>query len=143
MDSLSISYWRFHRQVAEHLKQMILDDVADCAGLIVEATTALDTKIFGHGDLHALDIVSVPERFHEGVRETKYEHVLHRPLPQVMVDSENCAFIEMPQKNLIEISCRFQVVTEGLLDDDPSLCGAAAVRQVFHNSLEHRRKDSR
>src|ERR1700734_4325468 len=105
---------------------MILDHVADCAGLIVKAAAALDAKILGHGDLHAFNIVPVPERFHERVGKTEDEHVLHGPLAQVMVDAENCRFIEVPQKNLIEMPRRFQVVPEGLLYDDPALGSAAA-----------------
>jgi hypothetical protein len=58
--------------------------------------------------------------------------------PKVMVDAENCSFVEMPQKDLIEMSRRFQVVTEWLLDDNPSVFGAVALCQVFHDSLEHR-----
>src|SRR5580698_9775124 len=120
---------------------MILDDVADRAGLIVEAAAALNTKIFGHGDLHAFNIAPVPERFHERVCETEDEHVLHGPLSQVMVDPENCRFIEMPKKDLIEMSRRLQVVTEGLLDDDPTFSSAAAAGQMLHDGFEHSRRD--
>jgi hypothetical protein len=43
-----------------------------------------------------------------------------------MVDAENCRFIELSQKGLIEMSGGGQVVPERLLDDDPRLARAAA-----------------
>src|SRR5712692_6521918 len=107
---------------------MILDDVADRSGLIVEAAAALDAEILCHGDLHTLDVVAVPERLHEGVRETEDDHIVHRPLPQVVIDSENRGFIELPEEDLIQMSRRLQVVTERLLDDDAGIGRAAAMR---------------
>src|SRR5260370_524767 len=41
---------RLHGQVAQHLKQMILDDVADGARPVVEGASPLDSEIFGHRD---------------------------------------------------------------------------------------------
>jgi hypothetical protein len=64
-----------------HLKQMIQDDVTDRARLVAETAVSLGTKIFGHIILHAFDVVPVPERFHERVCETEYDHILHRRLP--------------------------------------------------------------
>ena len=37
---------------------MVLDDVADRAGLIVKGASALHAEILRHGDLHALDVSS-------------------------------------------------------------------------------------
>src|SRR5882672_2229722 len=78
---------RLHGQATQHLEQMILDHVADGARLVIERAPALDPKIFGHGDLYALDMVSIPEGFEERIREPKKEHVVHWPLAQVMVDA--------------------------------------------------------
>ena len=43
---------------------MVLDHVADGARCFVERAPALDAEIFGHGDLHALDV----SRFQNGSR---------------------------------------------------------------------------
>src|SRR5262249_16058372 len=50
---------------------------------------SLDAEGFGHGDLHTLDMVAIPERFQERVGEAEEEQVVHRPLAQVMVDAED------------------------------------------------------
>src|SRR5438874_11619950 len=47
-----------HRQVHQDLEQVILNDVADRAGLIVERPPALNTKRFRHGYLYALDLIA-------------------------------------------------------------------------------------
>ena len=39
------SRWRLHRQVREHLEQMILNHVADRAGLVVERAATLYAEI--------------------------------------------------------------------------------------------------
>src|ERR1700735_4271933 len=98
---------------------MVLNNIADGAGLIVERAPALDTKVFSHGDLHALYIIAIPERLRECVGKTEDHHVVYRPLTQIMVDPENLAFIEMFEKNFIEVLRGCQIMTEGLLDNDP------------------------
>ena len=40
---------------------MVLNDVTDRAGLIVEKSATLYPEVLRHGDLNALDIVAVPE----------------------------------------------------------------------------------
>src|SRR5271163_1293145 len=107
---------------------MVLDDVADRSGLIVEAAAALDAKIFRHGNLHALDVVAVPERLHERVGEAEDDHIVYRPLSQVMIDPEDRSLIELPQKNLIQMSRRLQIVTERLFDDDAGVGRFATTR---------------
>src|SRR5437870_4645911 len=104
---------------------MILDDIADRAGFIVKTAAALDIKIFCHGYLHAIHIVAVPERLHERICEAEGDDVIHGPLAQIVVDPEDCSFIELSEKKLIEILRRWQVVAERLLDNDPSSSCAA------------------
>ena len=60
---------RLHRQEAHHLQEVVLDDVADGARLLVELAAPLHTERLGHRDLHALDVVLVPDRLEEGVGE--------------------------------------------------------------------------
>src|SRR5439155_10431505 len=49
---------RLHGEEADHLQAAVLADVADRAGLPVEAAAALDAEALRHRDLHALDVVS-------------------------------------------------------------------------------------
>src|SRR5208337_5284516 len=115
---------------------MILDDVADRSGLIVEAAAALDAEIFRHRNLHALDVVAVPERLHEGIGEAEDDHIVYRPLPQVMINSENRGFIELPEEDLIQMARGLQIVTERFFDDDAGVGRAAAMRQLFEHRFE-------
>ena len=102
---------------------MILDHVADRAGLIVESAAALDAEVFRHGDLHALDVVAVPERLQERVGEAEDEHVVHRPLAEVVVDAEDAALGKGCVQDPVELLRRRQVVSERLFDDDASAFG--------------------
>ena len=85
---------RLHGQQQQHVEQMVLDDVADGADLVVELAAALDAEILGHGDLHALDVIAVPDRLEEGVGEAEIEQVLDRFLAEIVVDAEDRLFVE-------------------------------------------------
>ena len=85
---------------------MVLDDIADRSGHVVKSAAALHSEIFRHGDLHALDIVAIPECFRERVGETKDQHVVHRPLAEEMIDAENTGFIEDGEENFVQLQRR-------------------------------------
>ena len=55
---------------------MVLHDVTDCPRLFVELPTTGHTKFLSHGDLYALDVVAVPDRFEKRVSEAEEEHIL-------------------------------------------------------------------
>jgi hypothetical protein len=44
---------RIHGETGRHLEQVVLDDIADGAGVVVEASAPNDAKVLGHGELHA------------------------------------------------------------------------------------------
>jgi len=69
---------RLHGQITQHLEEMILNHVAHGARLVVERTSALNPEVFRHGDLHALDVIAIPEGLQERVGEAEEEHVVHR-----------------------------------------------------------------
>src|SRR5262249_42757933 len=56
-----------HGEIRQHLKQVVLDDVADCSSLVIEAAAALDSKVLCHRDLDALDKIAVPKGLHKSV----------------------------------------------------------------------------
>ena len=99
---------------------MILHDVADRARLIIESAPPLDAEVFGHGDLHTLDMVAIPERFQERIGEAEEEHVVHRPLAQVMVDAEDRLLVEGAEQGAVERLRREEIVTERFFNDDAS-----------------------
>jgi len=68
---------------------MVLDHIANGPGLVVEGASPFNTETFGHGDLNAVDMISVPKRFQEGVRKPENDQVVHRPLTEVVVNAKN------------------------------------------------------
>src|SRR5499427_10138376 len=99
---------------------MILHDVADRTRLIIKRAPPLDPEVFGHGDLHTLDMVAIPERFQECIGEAEEEHIVHRPLAQVMVDAEDRLLVEGAEQRVVERLRREEIVTEWFFNDDAS-----------------------
>ena len=100
MDSLSVRTGGSIARLRHDLKQMILHHVADGADLIVKSAPALNAEIFRHRDLHALDCVTVPERFQHRVGETEEQHVVHGLFAEVMVNAENGLLVESFEQDL-------------------------------------------
>ncbi len=119
---------------------MILNHVADGAGLIVECAAALDAEVFRHGDLHALDMVAVPERLEERIREAEVDHVLHGPLPEVMVDAEDRRFGKGSEQNPVQCPGRPEVCPKGLFDDHAGAFRAARLAELLDDRTEEHRR---
>ena len=66
---------------------MVLDHVAQHAGLVVVAAALADVDFLGHGDLHVVDVVAVPHRLENRVGEPQHEQVLHRLFAEIVVDA--------------------------------------------------------
>src|SRR5262249_152260 len=99
---------------------MILHDVADRTRLIIKRAPPLAPEGFGHGNLHTLDVVAIPERFQERIGEAEEEQVVHRPLAQVMVDAEDRLLVEGAEQRAIERLRREEIMTERFFNDDAS-----------------------
>src|SRR6185312_12357224 len=93
---------------------MVLYDIADCAYLFVENSRALDTEGFGHSDLHAPDIVAVPDRLQKRVGKPEVEQILNWFLAEVMIDSENVRFLKRLMEDSVELSRRGKVTAKRL-----------------------------
>ncbi len=132
---------RLHGQVDQDLEQVVLDHVADGAGLIIKGAPALDAEIFRHGDLHAFDMIAVPERLQNGIGEAEEDHVMNRLLPQVMIDAENRFLVESREQDAIERQCRNEVVSERFFDDDAGGVGAVGLGELLHNQAEEHGRD--
>ena len=65
---------------------MVLEDVADGAGLLVERAARLDPDRLGHGDLDMVDVAPVPERLEDAVPEPEDQQVADGLLAEVVVD---------------------------------------------------------
>ena len=125
-----------HRGRGEHLHQVVDDDVAQRADRVVEVPAVLDAEVFGHGDLHARDVVPVPDRLEHRVAEPEVEGLLESHLPEVVVDAEQLRFVDV----LVEVFCECpgggEVVAEGLLDDDTCVLGEAGFGEVLDDGGE-------
>ena len=99
---------------------MVLDHVANGAGLIVESAAPLDSEFFRHGDLHALDVVTIPERLHERISEAENHHVVHRPLAQIVVNAKDGGFGEGCMQDAVEFLRRGKIMAEGFFNNDAS-----------------------
>ena len=96
---------RLHGRERDELEQVVLDDVADRARLLVEAGAALDAERLGHRDLHVVDELAVPDRLEDAVAEAQDEHVLNRLLAEVVVDPVDLALLEVLRQDA-SFSCR-------------------------------------
>jgi hypothetical protein len=117
---------RFHRHEPQHLEQVGDDHVPVGAGRVVERGPALDRQRFRHVDLHVADVVAVPDRFEQPVREPEREDVVDRFLAEEVVDAEDLRLIEHRVHRLVQRARRGQVGAERLLDDHPGVAGGQA-----------------
>src|SRR5258705_11374489 len=119
---------------------MILNHIADCASLIIERASALNSKVLCHSNLYALDLIAVPERLKERILEAEKDHVMNRPLAEVMVDAEDVLLVESPEQNPIERLRRDKVVPEGFFNDNASALSTVCLGQLFHDEPEQCRR---
>jgi len=110
---------RFHQEQRQHLQDVILDDVADRAGGVVEAAARADAERLGHRDLHVVDPGPVPDRLEDRVREAQGQEVLHGVLGQVVVDPEDLRLAERRADVGVQAAGAGLVPAEGLLDHQP------------------------
>ena len=96
---------------------MVLEHVAHRAGFLVEGGAALDPDRLGHGDLHVVDELPVPDRLEDAVRKPKRQHVLHGLLAQIVVDPKDLPLDEVPGELVVQLASALAIVAEGLLDD--------------------------
>ena len=113
------------------------------AGLIVESASALHAEIFRHRDLHALDMVAIPERLQKRVGEPEEQHVADGLLAQVMVDAKyRLTRRNVPSRIAIQLARRGQVGPERLFHDDAGAFRAIRFAELLYDQPEQRRRDS-
>src|SRR6185437_1923170 len=130
-----------HREEGDDLEQVILDHVADRTGLLVEAAAPGDADLLGHGDLHARDVIAVPDRLEERVPEAEVEDVLYRLLAELVVDAKDRRLVEYLVQRVVERERRGEIAPEGLLDHDAGALRRARLAELRHDDREHARRD--
>ena len=78
---------RLHRNQRQQLEQVVLDDVPQRAGLLVERAAFFDADGLRHRDLHVVHVAAVPERFEDAIAEPKDEQVPDGLLAEVVIDA--------------------------------------------------------
>ena len=125
---------------------MVLDHVAQRAGVVVVAAAVFDADGLRRRDLHAVDVTAVPDRLEDHVREAQRHDVLHRLFAEVVVDAVDLALVEDLRDLGLQRARRVEVGTERLLDDDPRPALWVVVRpeagsvELFDDLGEDRRR---
>ena len=124
----------------QHLQEVVLQDVADGAGAVVEAAAVGDVEGLRHGDLDALDVGPVEQGLEDGVGEPPEQHVLHRVEPEPVVDPVDRLLGEDRVHRLVELLGAAQVGAERLLDHDPGAVGQPRRADAVGDAAEQRRR---
>jgi hypothetical protein len=69
------------------------------------------------GDLHMIDVVSVPQRLEHQIRKAEHQDVLHRSLAEIVINPIDLVLTEMAQQTLLQHPGAHQVISERLFDD--------------------------
>jgi hypothetical protein len=69
--------WGLHGDEGNELQQVVLEHVPQHANAVVVAGAVLQAHFLGHGNLHVIDVVAVPEWLKDGVGEARNQDVLN------------------------------------------------------------------
>ena len=130
-----------HRGRGDHLHQVVDDHVAQGPDRVVEVAAVGNAEALGHRDLHALDVVAVPDRLEHYVGEAQVEDLLEAHLSQEVVDPVELRLVDGLVQLAGELPRRRQVVAERLLHHDPGVLGQARVVQALDHPAEQERRD--
>ena len=111
---------RLHADVGQHLHEVVLEHVADDAGVVVILAPRLHAHRLGRRDLDVVHVRGVPERLEHRVGQAEGEQVLHRLLPEVVVDPIDLLLPPPCEQVAVQGDGRVEVLAEGLLHDDAS-----------------------
>ena len=101
------------------LQQVALDHVPQGAGAVVVAGAALQGEVLVEDDLHLFDVLPVPDRFQEGVREAQAQDVQHRRLAQEMVHPVDVVLRDQRRQGLVQVAGGLLAGAERLFHDQP------------------------
>ena len=110
-------------------------------GALVEAAALADAEVLGERDLHARDVVAVPDRLEERVGEAEVEDVHDRLLAEVVVDPEDRLLGEDRPGDRVQLDRRREVAAERLFDDDARVAREPRRAEALDHGLEQRRRD--
>ena len=130
-----------HRDIGQHLQQMVLHHIADCAGLLVETAAPFDAELLRHGHLHRLHVVPVPDRLEERIGKAEERQVLYGVLAQIVVNAKNVVLVERLQEHRVQPPRRLEIAAERFFHDDPGTGGAPRLLEQRHDVVEQVRRN--
>ncbi len=110
---------RLNRHQGHDLQQVALDHVPERAGGIVVAGAAFQGEVLVKDDLHLFDVVPVPDRFQECVREAEAQDVEHRRLAQEVVHPVDVVLRDQRRQGLVEVAGGILTGPERLFHHQP------------------------
>ena len=116
---------------------MILNDVANGASLFIKAAATIDAEFLGHRDLHALDVVVVPDGLEQRIGKAHDEQVLYRLFAEKMVDAKNAGFVEDIVQRRVECLSGCEIAAKRFLNDDSCALRASRRAEPGGYGLEH------
>ena len=120
---------------------MVLDHVTGRADAVVVPRASTEADVLGHRDLNVVDVVRVPDRIEQLIREAQSQNVLDGFLTEVVVDTEDRVLGEHLVDDGVQFASALEVVAERLLDDNSSPLTVLGLREARRRQLlEHLRK---
>src|SRR5947207_9744789 len=101
---------------------MILEYIAERPNGVVEAAATGDTERLGHRNLHAGDVIAIPNRFEPAIAEAKKHQIPHGILREKMIDAKDRALGKRFAQRGVERLRRCEIVSERFLDGNPRAC---------------------
>src|ERR1700676_4448063 len=120
---------RLHRQKSYDLQHVVLNHIPNGSCRIVEVAATLDTEFFRHCDLHALDVVAIPNRLQKTVREPEEQQIQDSFLHEKMKNVEKRGLRKHRAKCCVQLLCRCEIVSERLLHYHSRIFQTARVRE--------------
>ena len=113
------SVGRFHRHQGQQLQNVVLEHIPQDAGLVVIVGPVGNVNRLGNRYLHVVNIISVPNRFENGIGKAEHQQILDRLFTQVVVDAEHLVFPKNRVSHVVQVPGRGQVNAKGFLHDHP------------------------
>jgi hypothetical protein len=132
---------RIHQDRGQDLEHVVLHDVPDGAGTVVEAAPIGDVEGLRHRDLDTAHVRAVEDRLEDAVGEPGEQHVLDRVEAEPVVDAVDRVLREDGVHGGVQLARARQVGAERLLDHDPGVGGQVGPGEALGDHAEQRRRD--
>ena len=117
--------------------KMVLHHVADGASLFVKLAASLDAELFRHRDLHAVNVIAVPDGLEKAVGKAEDQQVLDRLLAEIVVDAKDVVLGKHLMQGVVQLACRHQVAAEGFFQNHARIPGAPRVGKALDDNRKH------